>query len=241
MRAVHIVAWTLGVLALSAISSAEAECGTGTWRSRKAVALGRMCAKHSDETLSWTVCKRARRMRSREGHLVHSVPARSLPALLRSRAPREATIVLFYGHHCRFSAAFLPTFAKVGANLPMCALAVETVQLPVLGATFGVHGLPTVLRLQRGRPNARYSGNRSYTDLFRWAMRVSNAGREAHNARRIGGGHLPMLEGPVVGRPDWALWSSLIVCASALIAQAVDWGKRRQGRYRDAGDSGQHC
>eukprot|EP00171_Calliarthron_tuberculosum_P002265 IDg2265t1 len=200
MRALRaLLILTLALVATASLPS----CPALHQHELRSPTLGRTCSTHAGSVLSWTICKRALRKRTANGLQVHTVPARSLPALLRTRAPRESTLVLFYGRHCAFSAAILPIFARVAARLPLCALAVEAVQLPALGATFGVHGLPTILRLQRGRADARYAGDRSYADLLRWAENVTGAGA-VRTAPRIAESHIPLLDAPLKRRRDWA-------------------------------------
>lgn len=188
------------------------------------MALGRSCPAGPSAALAWTMCARATPARSPLGELIHVAGARELPGLLRRRTPGEATLVLFYGRRCRFSASLLPAFAAVAARLPVCAVAVEAVQLPALGPAFAVYGLPTVLRLQNGRTDARYSGDRSFRDLMRWARNVTGAER---TPVRWAMDTLPEIDvAASAARPDWAL----VVSTSVTLATMLTWASARHQR-----------
>lgn len=208
-------------------------CRPLTRHQLRAIVLGRACSAHPGYTLSWTICARARRMRTKFGHAVHGISARALPALLRTRAPHEAALVLFYGRYCRFSVQLMPIFGMIASTAPICALAVETVQLPALGATFGVHGLPTLLRLQRGRADVRYAGDRSAFDVVMWAENATYSIMDT--VPRLAMDHHPRVEDSFEWRPDWALVISVSVCAAAILIHITE--PRRGGVARDPPDA----
>lgn len=207
--------------------SAHASCDAARGRWLRPAVLGRCCGTHPEVRLSGTVCARTRtrRARSIRGHEMHVVSARSLQSALRNLRYREPVLVLFYGRHCPFSARVLPVFASVTSQLPVCSIAVHVKQLPALGAAFGVHGLPTILRIQRGRTNLRYSGNRSFEHMLEWAANVT---RSNTSPPRKVPSHVPLLHIPNRdNEPDWALAASIAICALAAVLGIVDSRKKQ--------------
>lgn len=210
------------LLVLFSLTSASIEprtCKALSGRGLRSAVLGNSCGVHAGMKLSGTVCMRAKRARSVEGYEIRTTSPRALQGLIRSLAPREPTLVLFYGR-CRFSAQVLPIFIKVTSRLRACALAVEVQQFPALGATFGVHGLPAIMRIQSGRHTSRFTGNRTYRRLMKWAVNVTEL--QPSEIPRMAMEHVPVLDIPdPSSQPDWILAASIAICGVALLARML--------------------
>ncbi len=207
------------LLTLSNASLDPTRCAAVRGRGLRSGVLGNSCGAHPAVALRGTVCVHAERARSVEGYEIRITSARALQGLMRSLAPREPILILFYGR-CRFSAHVLPMFIKATSRLSVCALAVEVHQFPALGATFGVHGLPTIMRILNGQPTSRFAGKRTYRRILKWAMNVTQS--QSVSRPRKAMEHVPVLHVPdPSSQPDFVLAASIAICSVALMVRLL--------------------